>query len=413
MSETSEIPQSPPEGGIATEKPVPTAAEQKKQEPEEKDPFKLEIEGAGDEIRELLKRENFIAHDNDDLIRQLEDPNRRFATLVGFRREEGRELPVKRFFKGPLPQQDPERDEKTRLAFQRQTLAHYYLDMHTEVPLAEIFEFNADPSKGPMYAVMATYEEGSGIGFLRGYEDIGKLTPKHARLAVRAIRGLAHQENGITPELAEVLDKRPAYQDFEGFEGNMTAILDKPVIGAGKPHSEDKRPLHKILEERTRIGGFREKALSLVACLKTTIEEGQKGIHLVHGDLAPNNLFLGDGIKAEELMFLDFEWAGISGNQILAEAYDFGNLRARSWTNEEFRDSLDKEMIESYASEGREDIGRAIVTLGILRSHMNLAGFFENYPPEKSEQQIQIERREATEKDIAKAWEVLGLNPKA
>jgi hypothetical protein len=66
-------------------------------------------------------------------------------------------------------------------------------------------------------------------------------------------------------------------------------------------------------------------------------------------------------------------------------------------------------MIESYKAEGQEEMGRSIVALGVLRSHVNLAGFFENYPSEKSSQPVQAERRDATEKDISKAWEVMGL----
>lgn len=61
----------------------------------------------------------------------------------------------------------------------------------------------------------------------------------------------------------------------------------------------------------------------------------------------------------------------------------FGNLRARAWNNKEFREALDITILDKYRQKGREDPGMTIVSLGILRLHMGLAGFFENYPFEK------------------------------
>ncbi|OGY25958.1 MAG: hypothetical protein A2Z24_02465 [Candidatus Woykebacteria bacterium RBG_16_44_10] len=394
--ETHEVPKDQIPG---VEKPPETLKE-------EKDPFKLDRQKFADRITTLLEEKKFF-FDRDEFDKQIADESRRYLTLRGMMMPDEKDrLPYDRFFKAPMPQKDSEKQKAVNLAFRRQTLAHYYLDMHTNLPLAEVWEFNTDSENGQMYAIMAAYQEGSGIGFLSKSEDARKLDERHAQLAVKAIRELAHQEKEIKPELAEVLEKRPPYQDYEGFLRNVTDILDKQVNGAGEFYSEDKKPLHQILGERTGIVDFRGKTLQLVRQLQPVIEKAQEGIHLVHGDLAPNNLFLGDGIKAAPLMFLDFEWAGISGNQILAEVYDFGNLRARAWNNEAFRNALDTEMIDSYKVEDREETGRAIVALGILRSHMSLAGFFENYPPEKSSQPVQAERREVTEKDIGRAWEI-------
>lgn len=84
---------------------------------------------------------------------------------------------------------------------------------------------------------------------------------------------------------------------------------------------------------------------------------------------------------------------------------DFGNLRARAWNNKDFREALDTAILGKYKKEGREDVGKVIVALGILRSHMSLAGFFENYPPEKQGREEEKRRRESTEADIVKAWE--------
>ncbi|OGY21873.1 MAG: hypothetical protein A2126_00645 [Candidatus Woykebacteria bacterium GWB1_45_5] len=387
---------------------IPVSKEPPERPKEEKEPFKIERQEFANKATSLLEEKKFY-FDRDEFDRQIADEGRRYLTLRGMMMPEEKDrLPYDRFFKAPLPQKDSERENKVKETFRRQVLAHDFLDGHTDFPVSEVIEFNTDATNGPMYAIMAAYQEGSGVGFLNKPEDAEKLNERHAQLVVRAIRELAHQEKEIKPELAEVLEKRPAYQNYEGFLRNIADILDKQVNGAGEFYSEDKKPLHQILENRTGILDFREKSLQLVQRLQPTIEKAQQGIHLVHGDLAPNNLFLGDGVEALELMALDFEYLGISGNEVLAAVYDLGNLRARSWNNEAFRNALDREMIESYKADGQEEVGKTIVALGTLRSHMNLAGFFENYKPEKSSQPIQKERRELTEKDIAKAWKVAG-----
>jgi len=385
--------------------PPPAAPKPPEKSKEEKDPFKSEREEFADKITKLFGEKKFYV-DQDEFRTQLADEKRRYLAIVGKRIEEPGQLPAERFFKAPLPQRDLARQEKVDLSFRRQALAHAFLDTFTDFPVSALIEFNNNPDSGPTYAIMATYEAGAGVGFLKDPEDIKKLGEKHAQLAAGSIRELSHHEKEVKPDLAEVLEKRNAYQDYAGFLRSVTDILDKPVNGAGEFYSEDQQPLHEILERRTGIPGFREKALQLVQQLQPVIEGAQQGIHLVHGDLAPNNLFLGDGTKSPELMALDFEYMGISENEVLAAVYDFGNLRARAWNNEAFRTALDRGMIDSYKNEGREEVGRAIVALGILRSHAGLAGFFENYPVEKSSQPDQTERREATEKDIEQAWEI-------
>lgn len=73
-------------------------------------------------------------------------------------------------------------------------------------------------------------------------------------------------------------------------------------------------------------------------------EEGKKEV-LVHGDLAPNNLYVYDNGEVE---FLDLEWSGTCSNEALAMITDFGNLRARAWNNKEFREALDAAILEKY-----------------------------------------------------------------
>jgi hypothetical protein len=55
---------------------------------------------------------------------------------------------------------------------------------------------------------------------------------------------------------------------------------------------------------------------------------------------------------------------------------------------------------------GQEQIGKAIIQLSILRSHIQLSGFFENYETVKQKNPLQIRRRKETENDIAKIFEL-------
>lgn len=126
----------------------------------------------------------------------------------------------------------------------------------------------------------------------------------------------------------------------------------------------------------------------------------------MHGDLAPGNMYVNDNGDVE---FLDWEWAGVANNRAIATIIDYGNCRARAWNNSEFREALDNALIARYRSRGQEELGRAIVSLGIFRSHMGLAGFFENYDLKKQRKEQEKRRRESTEADIKKAWEIAGL----
>jgi len=91
---------------------------------------------------------------------------------------------------------------------------------------------------------------------------------------------------------------------------------------------------------------------------------------------------------------------------------DFGNLRARAWNNQKFRETMDDEMIKLYSKKESERFAKAVVSLSILRSHMSLSRAFENYPQEKQREVEERARREATESDLQRAWTVSGLKLK-
>jgi len=117
--------------------------------------------------------------------------------------------------------------------------------------------------------------------------------------------------------------------------------------------------------------------------------------------MAPNNLYV---FNSGDIELLDLEWVGTFKNKTIAMILDFGNLRARSWSNEKFRNELDDKLVKTYRAKGQEEIGKAIVQLSILRSHVQLSGFFENYERVKQKDALQTRRRKSTERDIAKAF---------
>ena len=171
----------------------------------------------------------------------------------------------------------------------------------------------------------------------------------------------------------------------------------KPLDGKGKAEL-----FHKVLERRLGISEIKNKTKKLLALLEPIIDSEQnRFVSIVHGDMAPNNLYV---FNSGDVELLDLEWVGTFKNKAIAMILDFGNVRARSWSNEKFRNALDNVLITTYSKIGQEKIGRAIVQLSILRSHIQLSGFFENYARPKQKDPLQTRRRKQTEHDIAKAF---------
>jgi len=377
----------------------------------EKDPFKDAREGQA-RILEAVLAEKHLYYDQDAFNNQFQEDNKRFLTIDVVEPTidaEGNTIDMRRrFFKAYLPQQNPENDATIKEHFKRQVRVQEFLDERTDFPVTEILDSNTHEESGPLYSLVNWYDAGEGVGFLREVGDQEKLTDEHAQIAIVAIRSL-HNQKEIPSELISVLDKRVAYRDFDGFRENLRQIFDRRVVGAGSFHSPEGSSYAELMARKTGSVDFTGQVDALIDSSRAVIEEYQgKGVHLVHGDFAPNNIFLGDGYNSDKFIGLDFEWAGGSENEVLAAIYDFGNLHARSWNNPAFQDALSREMIASYTAHGREDVGRAVVSLGILRSHMNLGSYFENVPPDK-EVDVEIKCRQETEKALPKAWTAVGL----
>jgi len=354
-----------------------------------------------EEVKKLAEEKSLVlTPENEEIMREQIEGDKRYICLVCKREEEGKTR--ERFLKIPIGD-DP---EDIDLPFRRQILFGKFLKEEGSVLTRDILESNTDRSRGLPFAVMETLpEQGAKIVFIASFEDMELLTEKEARSCVQTMQQLHEIKIGsVPPEVLEVLPEyNSTYDDlYEGMENIFTeevTALDSPE---GNPE-----PYGEVMNRRLGVSDFKERALGLVRHWEEEIraEENQREV-LFHGDLSPSNLYVYDTGDVE---FLDLEWSGKCKNEAIAAITDFGNLRARAWNNKEFREELDKAMIESYRLQGREKTGRAIVSLGILRSHLGLAGCFENYSHEKQRKEEEKRRRESTEADIIKAWEVAGV----
>lgn len=275
-----------------------------------------------------------------------------------------------------------------------------------------VLEGNANLSEGTRYAIMDSPE---GAWFPSSFEDIEKLTPGDAKASLETLEAMHEIDiQKIPAETKPFLQDRGG--DYEGYTDDVINILDEEGIvsedtlpeGALDRESGLALPFHEVMNRRFGIHDFKERVKKLLDYLRNTIEtqRGENGF-LVHGDLAPNNIYhKRDG----GVGFHDLEWMGICDNRALATVFDVGNLRARAWNNQEFRDALDANIIARYTQKNQEEVGRAVVALSILRSHLALAGFFENYDISKQRKTEEKERRNNTEADLLEAWKVVGLD---
>ena len=348
-------------------------------------------------VDKLLQEQQFFltSEAQQELQGQIK-ANKRFICIVGMH-QEGKER-VERFLK--IPQRD-----SADVPFRRQILLGQFLREDGRIKTRGVVAKNLNREAGLPYAIMETFPSGEAeIGFITSPEDMTLLTAKEAQSCLATLEQLHEIELKIMPENTKTALKRYVGSADEFFAAIMNK-LDKKVCPAdtqGQAESYD-----QVLNRRLGVTNFRERVQKLLDVFQDVIknEEGKKEV-LVHGDLSPTNLYIYDNGEVE---FVDLEWGGICDNEAIATIIDFGNLRARAWNNQEFREGLDAAILEKYRKEGKEDLGKSIVVLGILRSHMSLAGFFENYPLEKQLKEEQRLRREATEADIIKAWQIAGV----
>lgn len=345
-------------------------------------------------IYKVLSEQNFIVGDAEkQIIKARIKTGRRYFFMVCDRNENGNI--ISRFIKIPA-----NNTKKLLLPFERQILFSNYLREHTELQTRGVISSNVNVKRGVPFAIMETFPVShSKIGFIEGDKGSELLTRVEAENVVSDLVKLHRiQIKSLPSRLQKIL--RDYRGDFKSFYGEISRFLNKKV----KPVDVDNKKeesFHYVLERRLGIEKIKEKILRTIKYLEPIIDSQKQESFLLHGDMAPNNLYVFDSGKVE---LLDIEWVGKCKNEAISMIIDFGNLRARSWNNKIFREALDEALIKSYKDAGREELGKAIVCLSILRSHLQLAGFFENYDWQKQKTFEQKSRLEATESDIVKVW---------
>lgn len=351
-------------------------------------------------VRGIIAREGFLFDpDTQARVEVQIGQATRYIFAVG-KRQEG-EQEVERFLKIPV-NDNPQIDEP----FKRQITFSKFLKEDGRIKTRGVIKANIDWKQGNPFAVMETFpKDAAEIGFISGAEDMALLSEKEAKSCIKTLETLQEIDvSTMPPELKGDLQKID--MGAEDLIGEILVNLEKRVLPQDNATGTEE-VYHEVLNRRFGIEDFKERVKKLLEYWKDILgKEDTKGEFLVHGDLAPNNLYVYDNGDVE---FLDLEWVGIVKNKSIATIIDFGNLRARAWNNKGFREGLDNELLHGYKRRNQEKLGRAIISLGILRSHMGLAGFFENYDLEKQRQEEQKTRRESTETDIVKAWEIAGL----
>ncbi len=347
------------------------------------------------EVAKMLKREGVtvVPGEQEEFRSDLEGSERYVRSVIEHHEGEGE---VYRFLKIPAP------DPAMRRVFTREVGINRFLNKNSTLRTEKIIKANTDPRAGVPFAIMEVLErEQDEIGFDEHGEFFG---PREAEGFARTLRELHSVDTSKLPrELREIMETFPG--KYEDVRDEILAVLEQQVRPLDAKTKKGEL-FHEVLSRRLGVGNFKERVADLLRHLEKVIRAGESGKEiLVHGNLDPGNAFVHGGGNVE---LIDFEFTGLCKNEVAGAMIDFGNLRARAWRNKRFRNALDKAVIESYRDDGKEEIGRAVVALGILRSHMVLAGFFENYEHDTQREEEETRRRQATEDDIAKAWEIAG-----
>jgi len=366
-----------------------------------------------DKINGLMQRLN-IEIDSNFLKNQIENKRRYFTSVIEASLNGKAE---KYFLKILKPNYKKEEFERDQNAFAREMQAMLFIKSNTDLPILKIEEGKTDPDF--TYFLAETLPDAE-IGFIKSMEDMKKLKPEHARQSILQLLKMSEVKlpENIDEEIEDLQDP---FESYEGYRENVWNLLDnkeepectqvRPIDGKVDNNGEIKQEI--FLDVLARRFGVKEKEMrskveELFERWRRVVEKYDEGEWvLTHGDLSPNNMYIGDDDNAR---FLDWEWAGKTKNKLLAIVYDYGNLRARAFNNPEFQEELDEAIIEEFKKNGDEEAGQAIVSLGIFRSSALLAGFFENYEPAKQELPEETERRELTEKCLTKAFEIANID---
>jgi hypothetical protein len=325
----------------------------------------------------------------------------------------------KRFLKVLKPNFHSEEYERDQNAFIREMQTMAFLKDKTDLPVLNIIKGN-DKTDKLLYNLTETLPDAP-IGFIHSADDIKKMKAEHAKQIVNQLFKLneVRLPDDINKRITDIQDP---FEHYEGYMENVWNLLDnkeepdctevRPIDGKKDENGNIESEIYiNVLARRFGLSGneMRNKVTELMKRWEPVVTQPKynKGDwYLTHGDLSPNNMYVN---KDNQAQFLDWEWTGKTKNQLLALIYDYGNLRARAWNNPDFQTALDEEIKAKFPQSEEEEAGKAVVSLGTFRSHALLAGFFENYEPDKQMEPNEIDRRQKTEEAIIRAFAEAGI----
>lgn len=356
------------------------------------------------EAEQLLERESIVLAPSERarFLREILNTGRRYAYTTCKHWEKG--TLMRRFLKFPV-----DRSRKNLELFTRSVEFAKAIKKGGRIKTRGIIKANTNASRGPLFSLVETFPPGRArVGFIKhsgvGSDAIGR---KEAKSCVRNLILLHEMRPTLLPRRLKRLLRR-----FDGTYGHFSREVGRFLNARVSANRSSKRgvPFSRIYGQRMGIPDFRERVIRLMRYWKKLyVANEERGTFFLHGDMSPSNIYVYDSGEVE---LLDFEWAGKCNNPIAAMVVDFGNLHARAWNAPSFRRGMEEALIRQYVKRGKEDAGRAIVSLGILRSHLLLSGFFENYPIKRRKEPFEAKRRKNTEKDLLRVWEVAGIDRK-
>jgi hypothetical protein len=337
-------------------------------------------------VQDILAHQGFILDEKiQEQIEKILSQNRRYFYFVGERDEKGQK--ISRFIKIPA-----NRTKKLLIPFTRQVVFARVLDSHGIIPTRSVIEACTISDVKYPFAIFETLpSESQTIGFIE--EDNGSelLTSQHAQEVMSQLFALHTFPASRLSSKELSLAKVPRYKStYPNFRRQVFWYLNKLI----SPQDIGDLPFYSVVEKRFGISGIKDIIYRIFETHRKVMESDEF-VHptLIHGDMAPNNLFVFDDGRVE---LLDLEWMGVVNHQLLALIYDYGNMRVRAWKNREFRSSLDTELFKKHP----QDVAQAVFDLSILFNYGSIAGFLENYPIDKFNQAEEIRRRKVTEEDL-------------
>lgn len=338
----------------------------------------------------VLKEQNFIVGARENkIIKEITYSGRRYFFMVANRIENGKT--IERFVK--IPQNNT---KKLLDPFKRQIEFVRYVKSKNIINTRNVIDYNYNHKKGLPFLVMDTLPtKDVRVGFIlknKGTELLGEKEAKNAIDQIEKFHSI--NINEMPANLKTILKKHSG--GYKNIKRDIMMVLGRKV----KPYDfgKNKAYFHKVLEKRLNITDFKSKIKKTLDDFSSLVDTKENNIKsLVHGDMAPNNVYVYDSSKIE---LLDMEWVGVTNNKIISMVIDYGNFRERAWVNKGFQRELDNLLMMKYRSNGKENLGSVIIKLSIIRSALQLSRYFENYDPEKQKLELELRRKKSTEEDI-------------